>query len=76
MMPGMGRRVKLSIEMPAISRRRFLASSALSASAVSVAAPSLCGDPLGLPIGCQTYPVRDELGKDFDGTLKELAAIG
>ena len=33
-------------------------------------------DPLGLPIGCQTYPVRDALGKDFPGTLKELAAIG
>jgi sugar phosphate isomerase/epimerase len=33
-------------------------------------------DPLGLPIGCQTYPVRDALGKDFPGTLRELAAIG
>jgi sugar phosphate isomerase/epimerase len=32
--------------------------------------------PLGLPIGCQTYPVREALGKDFAGTLKELAAIG
>ena len=37
---------------------------------------SLSADPLGLPIGCQTYPVRDALGKDFDGTLKQLAAIG
>jgi len=33
-------------------------------------------DPLGLPIGCQTYPVRDTIGKDFDGTLRELAGIG
>jgi sugar phosphate isomerase/epimerase len=36
----------------------------------------LAADPLGMPIGCQTYPVRDALGKDFPGTLKELAAIG
>jgi sugar phosphate isomerase/epimerase len=36
----------------------------------------LQADPLGLPIGCQTYPVRQALGQDFDGTLKELAAAG
>lgn len=34
------------------------------------------GAPLGLPIGCQTYPVRKQLGADFDGTLKQLAAAG
>jgi sugar phosphate isomerase/epimerase len=33
-------------------------------------------DPLGTPVGCQTYPVRDALAKDVDGTLKQLAAIG
>lgn len=33
-------------------------------------------DPLGFPIGCQTYPVRDALGKDFPGTLKQIADIG
>ncbi len=33
-------------------------------------------DPLGLPIGCQVFPVRDALSKDFDGTLRQLAAIG
>lgn len=54
-----------------ISRRQFLNSSALS-----IAAASLRADPLELPIGCQTYPVRDALGKDFPGTLKQLAAIG
>src|SRR5437899_997602 len=37
---------------------------------------ALHADPLGLPIGCQTYPVRDALGKDFPGTLKQIAAIG
>ena len=32
--------------------------------------------PLGLPIGCQTYPVREMIAKDFPGTLKQLAAAG
>lgn len=36
----------------------------------------LRADPLGLPIGCQTWPVRESLGKDFDGTLRQLAAEG
>jgi sugar phosphate isomerase/epimerase len=53
------------------SRRQFLGA-ALSAAA----AGALGADPLSLPIGCQTYPVRDALSKDFAGTLRELAAIG
>ena len=53
-----------------ISRRHFLGSSALGVAA------ALHADPLRLPIGCQTYPVRDALGKDFEGTLRQLAAIG
>jgi sugar phosphate isomerase/epimerase len=33
-------------------------------------------NPLGLPIGCQTWPVRSMIAKDFPGTLKQLAAAG
>jgi sugar phosphate isomerase/epimerase len=51
-----------------ISRRELLAGAATVA--------ALQAAPLGLPIGCQTYPVREALGKDFDGTLRELAAAG
>jgi len=29
-----------------------------------------------MPIGCQTWPVREGIGKDFDGTLRQLAAEG
>lgn len=54
-----------------MNRREFLASSAAALSAARAMA-----DPLGLPIGCQTYPVGDAIGKDFDGTLKELATAG
>ena len=36
----------------------------------------LHADPLGLPLGCQTWPVRDMIAKDFPGTLKQLSAAG
>jgi len=38
--------------------------------------PDFTRNPLGLPIGCQTYPVRDRIEKDFASTLKELANAG
>ncbi len=36
----------------------------------------LRANPLGLPIGCQTYPVRQMIAKDFPGTVKILADAG
>jgi sugar phosphate isomerase/epimerase len=36
----------------------------------------LRANPLGLPIGCQTYPVRKMIAADFPGTVKLLASIG
>src|SRR5579864_1029086 len=58
--------------MSGVSRRQFLG----TLGSLAPAALALRADPLGMPIGCQTYPVRDALGKDFPGTLKELAGIG
>lgn len=54
--------------MQSISRRTVL----------GMSAAALLGkaDPLGMPVGCQVFPVRDALAKDFDGTLRRLAAIG
>jgi sugar phosphate isomerase/epimerase len=43
---------------------------------LSRGALELSADPLGMPIGCQSWPVRDALAKDFPGTLKQLAGIG
>jgi sugar phosphate isomerase/epimerase len=54
--------------MQTISRRTVLG--------IGAAALLAKADPLGMPIGCQVYPVRDALAKDFDGTLRQLAAIG
>jgi len=42
----------------------------------TIAATALYADPLGMPIGCQVYPVRTALAKDFDATLRDLAAAG
>jgi sugar phosphate isomerase/epimerase len=33
-------------------------------------------NPLGLPIGLQLYSVRDLLPKDYEGTLRQLGAMG
>src|SRR5260370_37029751 len=65
--------------MPAISRREFLKYSATNAAAaglVSLGALELRANPLGLPIGCQTWPVREMIAKDFPGTIKQLANAG
>jgi sugar phosphate isomerase/epimerase len=49
---------------------------AATAGYLAKGALELSADPLGMPIGCQSWIVRDALGKDFPGTLKQLAAIG
>jgi sugar phosphate isomerase/epimerase len=38
--------------------------------------PEFQANPLGMPIGCQTYPVRGLIAQDFVGTLKQLADAG
>jgi len=47
-----------------------------AASAILTGTRALSADPLGLPIGCQTYPVRKTIGTDFEGTMKGLRAAG
>lgn len=65
--------------MPVISRREFVktvSATAVLGGAAMTGARMLHANPLGLPIGCQTWPVRDSIAKDFPGTLKVLAAAG
>jgi sugar phosphate isomerase/epimerase len=57
--------------MTKLSRRQFL-----SGAAAALTGSQLHADPLGIPIGFQSYPIRDMIGKDFLGALKELAAAG
>ncbi|MGB2670178.1 MAG: sugar phosphate isomerase/epimerase [Candidatus Acidiferrum sp.] len=65
--------------MSEISRRAFIKNGATTAAAAglfSAGAFELSANPLGLPIGCQTWPVREGIAKDFPGTIKQLAAAG
>jgi sugar phosphate isomerase/epimerase len=65
--------------MQPVSRREFLrtaSSTAALGAILSTGARLLHADPLGMPIGCQTWPVRDSIAKDFPGTLKQLSAAG
>ena len=65
--------------MSSTSRRDFLKTTATRAAAAGLLAAGvleLRANPLGMPIGCQTWPVREMLSKDLPGTIKELADAG
>src|SRR5579871_4131634 len=65
--------------MSSLSRRDFCkvaASQAAVAGLISAGVMKLHANPLGLPIGCQTWPVRNLIAQDFPGTIKQLAAAG
>jgi sugar phosphate isomerase/epimerase len=65
--------------MSSLSRREFCKVAAAESAALallSAGGMKLHANPLGMPIGCQTWPVREMIAKDFPGTLKQLAAAG
>jgi sugar phosphate isomerase/epimerase len=65
--------------MSELSRRDFLKNTATQVAAVGILSASaleLCANPLGMPIGCQTWPVREMIAKDFPGTIKQLSGAG
>src|SRR6188508_3863006 len=65
--------------MAGISRREFVKTTAFGTAAAGLLASGvkLQANPLGLPIGSQTYPHRAEILKgNFAGVLKELKQIG
>jgi sugar phosphate isomerase/epimerase len=61
------------------TRRSFLSVSSMALGALALApsrdlfAAAAVND---MPIGFQTYPIREMLGKDFPGTLKIMAGMG
>src|SRR5450631_1304126 len=70
---------KSGVGMPPTSRRDFIktaSAGAILGASLSSATRVLHANPLGLPLGCQTWPVREMISKDFPGTLKELSAAG
>jgi len=64
--------------MSEISRRDFVktTASAVAAGVVLTTGLDVHASPLGLPIGCQTWPVREMIAKDFPGAIKTLAQAG
>jgi len=63
--------------MHELRRREFLERIGAGCAIGALAGGSpLRGNPLQLPIGCQTYPVRKMIAQDFPGTLKQLADAG
>lgn len=65
--------------MSEISRREFVKTAATytaAASLLSAGVLKLHAAPLGMPIGCQTWPVREMIAKNFPGTMKQLSNAG
>jgi sugar phosphate isomerase/epimerase len=57
-----------------IQRRQFLTGAAAMLAAGSNLSPALA--QRRIPLGLQLYTLRDDLAKDFDGTLKAVRAMG
>ena len=57
-------------------RRQFLLQSLASAGLLAVGARELFASPLGMPIGCQTWPVRHLIAQSFPRTLATLRRAG
>jgi sugar phosphate isomerase/epimerase len=65
--------------MPNISRRDFCKVATTQAAAIGLLSTGILdlrANPLGMPIGCQTWPVRKSIAQDFPGTIKQLADAG
>lgn len=65
--------------MATLSRRKFIGGASASAVTAGILASGTRlahANPLGMPIGCQTWPVREMIAKDFRGTLRQLASAG
>lgn len=69
--------------MNKLSRRQFLGKSALGIGSVVLASQIPLDlnavsfpEPVNMPIGFQSWIVKDQIGKDFPGTLKMVADMG
>ena len=62
--------------MKRTSRRTFLKTAGALGAAACAGGKLLAADTHRLPVGLQLYSVREQLPKDFDGTLHQLASVG
>ena len=61
-----------------ISRRNFLSNASTLAAGVAILGRTTLSDAehLGLPLGLQLYSVRQQIAKDYDGTLAQIGSLG
>src|SRR5258707_14180639 len=65
--------------MSEMSRREFVKNAATHAAAagfISAGGLKLGANPLGMPFGCQTWPVRELIVTSFPGTCNHLPDCG
>ncbi|HEY9127490.1 MAG TPA: TIM barrel protein [Acidobacteriaceae bacterium] len=58
------------------SRRTFLKATGAVAAAASAGVGRLAAKTTSMPVGIELYSVREQLPKDFDGTLAQVRAAG
>ena len=60
------------------TRRNFIQSATAAAvySSSLLRSDRVMASPFGLPIGLQLYSVREMMAKDYEGTLKQISALG
>ena len=58
------------------SRRTFLKTAGAVSAAACIGNRFSAADARHVPVGLQLYSVREQMPKDFDGTLHQLSAIG
>lgn len=58
------------------TRRTFLKGTSLSLLGAAASGRVALASPWGRPVGLQLYSVREQLAKDYAGTLKQVGAIG
>lgn len=70
---------KTSFTVTTFTRRSFISNASLALGALALAQPKelfAAAAANDMPIGFQTFPIREMLGKDFPGTLKIMADMG
>lgn len=62
--------------MPQRTRRRFLIDASAASLGLALTTRTAGASALNLPLGLQLYSLHQQLAKDFEGTLKQVAALG
>src|SRR5580698_8151274 len=73
----MGSRLYLNQHTNNMDRRKFITNTTFAAAAALAGRHAMAATHhLNIPLGFQTFPIRDRLGKDFPGTLKTMSGYG